>query len=252
MHSSSRAQVQLAALPAAPSPPPPPPPHELKPAAPPPQQRQCSQQQQWQRQQHRWPQLQQWWVQLQRLQQPPQRGPDGPGQYTHRYVGAATAIEPCVSSLGACVVSDLAFVAASGVTSPTTRLSFTLDSGASSCFFRDCIDLTPLHTPVTIALADPSVVSVVAESTTTLPCLPESLAPLPGSPAPPCTPFVKGRLRTTPHSSSFPPHTLPPSFLSRPMFCAATRMQLQHAQLRAQQVALVATNKQRAQRQQQP
>ncbi|CAI7801479.1 unnamed protein product [Closterium sp. NIES-54] len=153
-----------------------------------PQQQQWSQQQQWQRQQHRWPQLQQWRVQVQRLHQPLQWGPDGPGQYTHRYVGAATAIEPCVSSLGACIVSGpgasevlsvgaaattrlvLAFVAGSGATSPTARLSFTLDSGASSCFFRDCTDLTPLHTPDTIALADPSVGSLVAESTTTLPC----------------------------------------------------------------------------------
>ncbi|CAI7774588.1 unnamed protein product [Closterium sp. NIES-54] len=152
-----------------------------------PQQQQWSQQQKWQRQ-HRWPQLQQWRVELQRLQQPPQRGPDGPGQYTHWYMGAATAIEPCVSSLGACVVSGPSasevlsvgvaatarlvptFVAGSGATSPTARLSFTLDSGASSCFFRDCTDLTPLHTPVTVALADPSIGSVVANSTTTLLC----------------------------------------------------------------------------------
>ncbi|CAI7767334.1 unnamed protein product, partial [Closterium sp. NIES-54] len=63
-----------------------------------------------------------------------------------------------------------AFVAGSGATSPTAWLSFTLDSGASSCFFRDCINLTPLHTPIIVALADPSVGSVVAESTTTLPC----------------------------------------------------------------------------------
>ncbi|CAI7894111.1 unnamed protein product, partial [Closterium sp. NIES-54] len=159
------------------------------------------QQQQWQRQQHRWPQLQQWRVQLQRLQQPPQRGPDGSGQYTHRYMGAATAIEPCVSSL--------AFVAGSRATSPTAWLSFTLDSRASSCFFRDCTDLTPLHTPVTIALADPSVGSVVADSTTTLPCLPESLAPLPRSPAPPCTPCIEDRQCAAPHSSSFPPTTAP-------------------------------------------
>ncbi|CAI7777595.1 unnamed protein product, partial [Closterium sp. NIES-53] len=40
----------------------------------------------------------------------------------------------------------------------------------SSCFFRNCTDLTPVRTPVTVALADPSVGSVVAESTTTLPC----------------------------------------------------------------------------------
>ncbi|CAI7766761.1 unnamed protein product, partial [Closterium sp. NIES-53] len=164
--------------------------------------------------------------------------------------------------------------------------------GASSCFFRDCTDLTPLHTPVTVALVDPSVRSVVAHSTTILPCsaapsgfltgyytpsfnrnlvcvihlydlgfvttfplnepvasctvgstgaplatfhrepgsglyslhtgsgqvrmvrhrlvsgLPESLAPLPHLPAPPCTPCVEGRQRAAPHSS-FPPTTAP-------------------------------------------
>ncbi|CAI7770081.1 unnamed protein product [Closterium sp. NIES-53] len=226
-----------------------------------------------------------------------------------------------------------AFVAGSGATSPTARLSFTLDSGASSCFFRDYTDLTPLHTPVIVALADPSVGSKVAESTTNLPCsaapsgfligyytplfsrnlvgvshlhdlgvvttfrlhepvasytfgatraplatfhrelgsglyslhtrshhtgsgqvrsgqvaavscdcrslthpsvlwhhrlghpsfprlsrmvrhrlvsgLLESLAPLPRSPAPPCTPCVEGRQRAAAHSSSFPPNTAP-------------------------------------------
>ncbi|CAI7904893.1 unnamed protein product [Closterium sp. NIES-54] len=199
----------------------------------------------------------------------------------------AARVETCVSSLGACVVSSPsaserlcvgaaaatslapAFVAGSGATSQTAQLSLTLDSGASSCFFRDCTDLTPLRTPVTVALGDPSVGPVVAHSTTTLPCpaapsgfligyyspsfsknlvgvshlhdlgvvttfppgelvasctvvatgtplatfhrepgsgLLESLAPLPRSPAPPCTPCVEGRQRAAPHSSSFPPH----------------------------------------------
>ncbi|CAI5500335.1 unnamed protein product [Closterium sp. Naga37s-1] len=36
-----------------------------------------------------------------------------------------------------------------------------------------------------------------------------SLAPLPRSPAPPCTPCVEGRQRAAPHSSSFPPTTAP-------------------------------------------
>ncbi|CAI7805280.1 unnamed protein product [Closterium sp. NIES-54] len=36
-----------------------------------------------------------------------------------------------------------------------------------------------------------------------------SLAPLPRSPAPPCTPCVEGRQRTAPHSSLFPPTTAP-------------------------------------------
>ncbi|CAI7797530.1 unnamed protein product [Closterium sp. NIES-53] len=37
--------------------------------------------------------------------------------------------------------------------------------------------------------------------------LPRSLTPLPPSPAPPCLPCVKGRQRTAPYSSSFPPTT---------------------------------------------
>ncbi|CAI7854291.1 unnamed protein product [Closterium sp. NIES-53] len=39
--------------------------------------------------------------------------------------------------------------------------------------------------------------------------LPKSLAPLPRSHAPPCTPCVEGRQRAIPHSSSFPPTTAP-------------------------------------------
>ncbi|CAI7821240.1 unnamed protein product, partial [Closterium sp. NIES-53] len=39
--------------------------------------------------------------------------------------------------------------------------------------------------------------------------LPEPLAPLPRSPAPPYTPCVEGRQRAAPHSSSFPPTTAP-------------------------------------------
>ncbi|CAI7887383.1 unnamed protein product [Closterium sp. NIES-54] len=39
--------------------------------------------------------------------------------------------------------------------------------------------------------------------------LPESLAPLPRSPTPPCSPCIEGRQRTAPHSSSFPPTTTP-------------------------------------------
>ncbi|CAI7876550.1 unnamed protein product [Closterium sp. NIES-54] len=39
--------------------------------------------------------------------------------------------------------------------------------------------------------------------------LPEPLAPLPRSSAPPCIPCVEGRQRAAPHSSSFPPTTAP-------------------------------------------
>ncbi|CAI7859891.1 unnamed protein product [Closterium sp. NIES-53] len=76
------------------------------------------------------------------------------------------------SSLGAVEVAS-AFPASVGCPGPTTEaasLSFTLESRAYSCFFCDRIDLIPLRTFVTIALADPSVRPVVAHSTTTLLC----------------------------------------------------------------------------------
>ncbi|CAI5486967.1 unnamed protein product, partial [Closterium sp. Naga37s-1] len=49
-------------------------------------------------------------------------------------------------------------------------LSFTLDSGASQCFFRDHTTLAPLIAPFPVALADPSSGPAVARSSTTLPC----------------------------------------------------------------------------------
>ncbi|CAI7767637.1 unnamed protein product [Closterium sp. NIES-53] len=63
-------------------------------------------------------------------------------------------------------------------TAPAEALhTFTLDSGASRCFFRDITTLTPLPAPVPVRLADPSGGPVVACSSTVLPCL----AVLPGS-----------------------------------------------------------------------
>ncbi|CAI7748478.1 unnamed protein product [Closterium sp. NIES-54] len=49
--------------------------------------------------------------------------------------------------------------------------TFTLDSGASRCFFRDSTTLTPLSAPVLVRLADPSGGQVLARSSTVLPCL---------------------------------------------------------------------------------
>ncbi|CAI7751112.1 unnamed protein product [Closterium sp. NIES-54] len=124
-------------------------------------------------------------------------------------------------------------------TAPAQALhTFTLDSGASHCFFRDSTTLTPLPPPVPVRPADPSGGPVVARSSTVLPYpatllwhhrlghpslprlrgmrsrllvsgLPRSLPPLPPSPAPPCLPCVEGRQHATPHSSSFPPTTAP-------------------------------------------
>ncbi|CAI7826177.1 unnamed protein product [Closterium sp. NIES-54] len=57
-------------------------------------------------------------------------------------------------------------------TAPAQALhTFTLDSSASRCFFRDSTTLTPLLAPVPVRLADPSGGPVVARSSTLLPCL---------------------------------------------------------------------------------
>ncbi|CAI7749681.1 unnamed protein product [Closterium sp. NIES-53] len=54
-------------------------------------------------------------------------------------------------------------------TAPAEALhTFTLDSGASRCFFRDSTTLTPLPAPVPVRLADPFGGSVVARSSTFL------------------------------------------------------------------------------------
>ncbi|CAI7918940.1 unnamed protein product [Closterium sp. NIES-53] len=56
-------------------------------------------------------------------------------------------------------------------TAPTEALhTFTLDSRASRCFFRDSTTLTPLPAHVPVRLADPSRGPVVARSSTVLPC----------------------------------------------------------------------------------
>ncbi|CAI7852335.1 unnamed protein product [Closterium sp. NIES-53] len=56
-------------------------------------------------------------------------------------------------------------------TEPAEALhTFTLDSGASRCFFHDSATLTPLPASVSVILADPSGGPVVANSSTILPC----------------------------------------------------------------------------------
>ncbi|CAI7915645.1 unnamed protein product [Closterium sp. NIES-54] len=56
-------------------------------------------------------------------------------------------------------------------TAPAEALhTFTLDSGASRCFFRDRTTLIPLSAPVPVRLADPSGGPVLARSSTVLPC----------------------------------------------------------------------------------
>ncbi|CAI7852154.1 unnamed protein product [Closterium sp. NIES-54] len=62
---------------------------------------------------------------------------------------------------------------ASPATSPSSAgalHTFTLDSGASRCFFRDCTSLTPLAALVPVSLADPVGGPVVARASTVLSC----------------------------------------------------------------------------------
>ncbi|CAI7780065.1 unnamed protein product [Closterium sp. NIES-54] len=76
---------------------------------------------------------------------------------------AVVALEDLVTHL--CSESSLPGIA------PAKALhTFTLDSGASRCFFRDNTTLTPLPPPVPVRLADPSGGPVLARSSTVLPC----------------------------------------------------------------------------------
>ncbi|CAI7779904.1 unnamed protein product [Closterium sp. NIES-53] len=60
--------------------------------------------------------------------------------------------------------------ALSGTASAQVLYTFTLDSGASRSFFRDCTTLTLLSRPVAVSLADPSGGPVLARYSTVLPC----------------------------------------------------------------------------------
>ncbi|CAI7895877.1 unnamed protein product [Closterium sp. NIES-53] len=77
-----------------------------------------------------------------------------------------------VAALGASVsaASGAGESALSGTTSAPVLHTFTLDSGASRSFFRDCTTLTSLSRPVAVSLADPSGGPVLASFSTVLPC----------------------------------------------------------------------------------
>ncbi|CAI7874645.1 unnamed protein product [Closterium sp. NIES-54] len=75
--------------------------------------------------------------------------------------GIAPGIAP--AALGACESAPLGTVPAQALH------TFTLDSGASRCFFRDSTTVTPLPAPVPVSLADPSGGPVLARSST-VPC----------------------------------------------------------------------------------
>ncbi|CAI5947453.1 unnamed protein product [Closterium sp. NIES-65] len=79
--------------------------------------------------------------------------------------GAAAALGASASAS-----SGAGETALSGTTLASASLTFTLDSGASRSFFRDCTALTPLGWPVAVSLADPSGGPVLAHFSTVLPC----------------------------------------------------------------------------------
>ncbi|CAI5490367.1 unnamed protein product [Closterium sp. Naga37s-1] len=82
-----------------------------------------------------------------------------PGTHVSATPGAGEA-----AALGACTSAP------PGTESTAALHTFTLDSGASRCFFRDRTALEPLTRPVAVSLADPSGGPVIATSSTVLPC----------------------------------------------------------------------------------
>ncbi|CAI7918680.1 unnamed protein product, partial [Closterium sp. NIES-54] len=68
------------------------------------------------------------------------------------------------AALGACASAP------PGTESTAALHTFTLDSCASRCFFRDRTALEPLARLVAVSLADPSGGPVIATSSTVLPC----------------------------------------------------------------------------------
>ncbi|CAI5998842.1 unnamed protein product [Closterium sp. NIES-65] len=73
-------------------------------------------------------------------------------------IGTAASGASQAAALGASasVLSGTSESALSGTVSASASHTFTLDSGASRSFFRDCTTLTPLSRPVAVSLADPS------------------------------------------------------------------------------------------------
>ncbi|CAI7905030.1 unnamed protein product, partial [Closterium sp. NIES-54] len=86
---------------------------------------------------------------------------------------AALGANDFVTALGARESTAALGARASPATGPSSAEAlhtFTLDSGASCCFFHDCTTLTPLAAPVPVSLADPTGGPVVARASTVLSC----------------------------------------------------------------------------------
>ncbi|CAI7891204.1 unnamed protein product [Closterium sp. NIES-53] len=84
-------------------------------------------------------------------------------------LGASESAGPLGASESAAALGARASPA-TGPSSADALHTYTLYSGASRCFFRDCTTLTPLPAPVPVSLADPTGGPVVARASTVLPC----------------------------------------------------------------------------------
>ncbi|CAI5520482.1 unnamed protein product, partial [Closterium sp. Naga37s-1] len=90
-------------------------------------------------------------------------------------LGAGEAAAPGIRVSATPGAGEAAALGASESAPPGTESTealhtFTLDSGASRCFFRDRTALEQLARPVAVSLADPSGGPVIATSSTVLPC----------------------------------------------------------------------------------
>ncbi|CAI7893653.1 unnamed protein product [Closterium sp. NIES-54] len=87
-------------------------------------------------------------------------------------LGASESVAALGASASAVTGASASAVtcASESATSAEALHTFTLDSRASRCFFRDYTTLTPLAAPAPISLADPSGGPVVARASTVLPC----------------------------------------------------------------------------------
>ncbi|CAI7908957.1 unnamed protein product [Closterium sp. NIES-53] len=86
---------------------------------------------------------------------------------------AALGASESTTALGASESTAALGARASPATGPSSAEAlhtFTLNSGVSRCFFRDCTTLTPLAAPVPVSLADPTGGPVVARASIVLPC----------------------------------------------------------------------------------
>ncbi|CAI7805792.1 unnamed protein product [Closterium sp. NIES-53] len=100
-----------------------------------------------------------------------------PGRVEAAALGSSeSAVAPGVgesaAALGARESADALGANASTATCPTSieaLHNFTLDSGTSRCFFRDCTTVTPLAAPAPVSLADPTGGPVVSRASTVFP-----------------------------------------------------------------------------------